>query len=472
MQSSMLPCELASQEKLKVCRTSWVTFRSCTASCQTRLTLDPCRGTWAGWAGGMGSTGSTGQVGWDPWDPWARVRGVRSAWPSAASCPGSQQPLEGSRLRTVAGNLGKALGVLLTELAREWDPPGASLGIRSCCGTWLGVGSPCSPPPVTSARLLGHSSNTRAPGPAAHRERWEQGKPGSREVLQLGWDMATKTKNSKDEAAPQETSDTEDPVRERKLHLQEECRVLTQHLDTYLGRAEQLLQGSKRLEREAQGTREQSQSYLRCGAKLSQDPPGMVITLNDRNRQDLAQIQAQQQELVPRYAGKEQQVRSALKDTEAEASRLDAELQQLQPYRERKVQAEQKVKALEKELRVTRIRCAEETHAVRSRFLQDKADCEQEFHQRMQQLTWGAQELALQALIQHVEQVKAENRLLRHELLGLLQHCQLLRDARIQLQDQQEQLLRESRCAQQAALPAAARRRGDSLPCSPVRAGH
>ncbi|XP_053846087.1 coiled-coil domain-containing protein 166 [Vidua macroura] len=284
--------------------------------------------------------------------------------------------------------------------------------------------------------------------------------------------MATKTKNSKDEAAPQETSDTEDPVRERKLHLQEECRVLTQHLDTYLGRAEQLLQGSKRLEREAQGTREQSQSYLRCGARLSQDPPGMVITLNDQNRQDLAQIQAQQQELVPRYAGREQQVRSALKDTEAEASRLDAELQQLQPYRERKVQAEKKVKALEKELRVTRIRCAEETHAVRSRFLQDKADCEQEFHQRMQQLTWGAQELALQALIQHVEQVKAENRLLRHELLGLLQHCQLLRDARIQLQDQQEQLLRESRCAQQTALPAAARRRGDSLPCSPVRAGH
>uniref|UniRef100_A0A674GSY2 DUF4515 domain-containing protein n=1 Tax=Taeniopygia guttata TaxID=59729 RepID=A0A674GSY2_TAEGU len=186
--------------------------------------------------------------------------------------------------------------------------------------------------------------------------------------------MASKTKKSKDEEAPQEASDTEDPVRERKLHLQEECRVLTQHLDTYLGRAEQLLQGSKRLAKEAQGTREQSQSYLRCGAKLSQDPPGMLITLNDQNCRDLAQVQAQKEELVPRYAGKEQQVRSALKDAEAEASRLDAELQQLQPYREQKVQAEQKVKALEKELRVTRIRCAEETHAIRSRFLQEKAD--------------------------------------------------------------------------------------------------
>ncbi|NWX64552.1 CC166 protein, partial [Promerops cafer] len=257
---------------------------------------------------------------------------------------------------------------------------------------------------------------------------------------------------SKDEEAPQETSDMEDPVRERKLYLQEECRILTQDLDTYLGRAEQLLQGNKRLEKEAQGTQEQSQSYLSCRAKLSQDPPDMIITLNDQNCQDLAQIQAQKEELIPRYAGKEQEVRSALKDTEAEASRLDTELEELEPYKEQKVQAEQKVKALEKELRVTRIRCAEETHAIRSRFLQEKADCEQEFHQRMQQLTWGAEEVALQALIQHVEQVKAENRLLRQELLGLLQHCQLLRDAKIQLQDQQEQLLRENQCAQQAAL--------------------
>ncbi|XP_041262051.1 coiled-coil domain-containing protein 166 [Onychostruthus taczanowskii] len=277
--------------------------------------------------------------------------------------------------------------------------------------------------------------------------------------------MASKTKKSKDEEAPQESSDTEDPVRERKLYLQGECRILTQHLDTYLGRAEQLLRGSKHLEKEAQRIQEQSQSYLSCGAKLSRDPPGMVITLNEQNCRDLARIQAQKEQLVPRYAGKEQEVRSALRDTEAEASRLDTELEQLEPCKEQKVQAEQRVKALEKELRVTRIRCAEETHAVRSRFLQKKAECEQEFQQRMQRLTWGAEEVALQALIQHVEQVKAENRLLRHELLGLLQHCQLLRDARTRLRDQQEQLLRENRCAQLTP----ARRRRDSLP---ARAGH
>ncbi|NXN78005.1 CC166 protein, partial [Bombycilla garrulus] len=257
---------------------------------------------------------------------------------------------------------------------------------------------------------------------------------------------------SKDGEVPQETSDMEDPVKERRLYLQGECRILTQHLDTYLGRAEQLLQENKRLEKEAQGTQQQSQSYVSCGAKLSRDPPDMVITLNEQNCQDLAQIQLQKEELVPQYTGKEQEVRSALKDTEAEAALLDMELEELEPYKELSVQAEQKVKALEGELRVTRIRCAEETHAVRSRFLQEKADCEQELHRRMRELTWGAEEVAFQALIQHVEQVKAENRLLRQELLGLLQHCQLLRDTKIQLQDQQEQLLRENQCAQRAAL--------------------
>uniref|UniRef100_A0A8C5NNW3 Uncharacterized protein n=1 Tax=Junco hyemalis TaxID=40217 RepID=A0A8C5NNW3_JUNHY len=100
------------------------------------------------------------------------------------------------------------------------------------------------------------------------------------------------------------------------------------------------------------------------------------------------------------------------------------------------------------------------------RFLQDKAECEQQFQRRMQQLTWGAQEVAMKALIQHVEEVKAENRLLRHELMGLLQHCQLLRDTRVRLQDQKEELLRENLCLQ--LMPA--RHRRDSLPSLPVRA--
>ncbi|NXC05058.1 CC166 protein, partial [Orthonyx spaldingii] len=263
---------------------------------------------------------------------------------------------------------------------------------------------------------------------------------------------AGKNKQGMGNQEGEEISDVETTIRERKLYLQEERRILTGHLDTYLGRAEQLLQGKKCLEKEAQGTQEQSRAYLSCGPKLSQDPPDMVITLNEQNCRDLAQVQVQKEELIPRYAGKEQEVRSSLKDTEAEASLLDTELEELEPYRELSVQAEQRVKQLEKELRVTRIRCAEETHNVRSRFLQQKAACEQEFHQRMQQLTWRAQEVALQALIQHVEQVKAENRHLRLELLSLLQHCQLLRDAQIRLRDQQEQLLRENQCAQRAAL--------------------
>ncbi|XP_064562905.1 coiled-coil domain-containing protein 166 [Zonotrichia leucophrys gambelii] len=280
--------------------------------------------------------------------------------------------------------------------------------------------------------------------------------------------MASKTKKSKDEEPPQESSDTEDPIKERKLYLQGECRIISQHLDTYMARAEQVLQASKQLEKEAQRTEEQSQSYLSCGEKLSQDPPGMIITLSDHHRQELARIQAHKEELVPRYEGKEQEVRSVLEETEAEASRMDTELQQLEPYKQQKVQAEQRLKALERELRVTRIRCAEETHAVRSRFLQDKAECEQQFQRRMQQLTWGAQEVAMKALIQHVEEVKAENRLLRHELMGLLQHCQLLRDTRVRLQDQKEELLRENLCLQ--LMPA--RHRRDSLPSLPVRASH
>ncbi|NXF71350.1 CC166 protein, partial [Sclerurus mexicanus] len=256
---------------------------------------------------------------------------------------------------------------------------------------------------------------------------------------------------SKDGETSKETNDEEIPPRERKLHLQEECGTLAEHLDTYLGRAEQLLRESQSLEKAAQGAREQSRVFLSCGEKRGRERQDLLITLNERNCRDVAQNQAQKEKLIPQFAGKEQELTSSLRDTGAEASLLDAELEELEPYKDVSVRAEQRAKELEKELLVTRIRCAEETRSVRSRFLREKADCEREFQQRTQRLTWRAEEMALRALIRHVEQVKAENGRLRHELLGLIQRSQVLRDAEIRLQDQREQLLRENQCARRVA---------------------
>ncbi|XP_027572978.1 coiled-coil domain-containing protein 166 [Pipra filicauda] len=288
---------------------------------------------------------------------------------------------------------------------------------------------------------------------------------------------AGKTKEgtrSKDGETSPEISDVENLLRERKLFLQEECGTLTEHLDTYLGRTEQLLRESKALEEAARGTREQSQTFLSCGAKLGRERRDLLLTLNERNRRDLAQSQARRERLIPQYAGKEQELTSSLRDTEAEASLLDTELEELEPYKEVLARSEQRVKELEQESLGTRIRCAEETRNVKSRFLREKADCERELRRRMQRLTWRAEEVALRALIQHVEQVKAENRLLRRELLGLIRHSQVLRDARMRLRDQQEQLLRENQCAQRVALVTPARsprRRRDNPLCPPGQGG-
>ncbi|XP_027528948.1 coiled-coil domain-containing protein 166-like [Neopelma chrysocephalum] len=302
---------------------------------------------------------------------------------------------------------------------------------------------------------------------------------------EVDWDTASKPKGkeapmaagktkegmrSKDGETSTETDDVENLPKERKQFLQEECGILTEHLDTYLGRTEQLLRESKSLEEAARGTREQSQTFLSCGAKLGRERRDLLITLNERNSRDLAQSQAQKEQLIPQYAGKEQELTSSLRDTEAESSRLDTELEELEPYKEVLAQSERRVKELEQELLATRIRCAEETRNVKSRFLQEKAECERELQRRMQQLTWRAEEVALRALIQHVEQVKAENRRLRRELLGLIQHSQVLRDSQIRLRDQQEQLLRENQCAQRAALGTpvrSPRRRRDDPLCPP-----
>ncbi|KAJ7422382.1 coiled-coil domain-containing protein 166 [Willisornis vidua] len=304
--------------------------------------------------------------------------------------------------------------------------------------------------------------------------------------LEFDWDMASKSKEKEDPKAAaknkqgtrrdgetsKEISDVENPLQERKLHLQEECGILRKHLGTYLGRAEQLLQESKSLAKAAQGTREQSQVFQRCGAKRGGESQDGIVTLNEQHGWDLERSRRHRERLVSQLAGTEQELTGALRDTEEEAALLDKELQELHPYREESVRAAQRVKELERESLLTRIRCAEETRSAKSRFVQEKSNCEREFRQRMQRLTWRAEEVALRALIQHVQQVKAENSRLRRELLQLIQHSQVLRDAKPRLQDQQEQLLRENQCAQRAALGTPARghrRRRDNLPRSPVQ---
>nr|XP_021138213.1 coiled-coil domain-containing protein 166 [Columba livia] len=280
--------------------------------------------------------------------------------------------------------------------------------------------------------------------------------------------MAAKTKSMKQDTSAgknkqgvttkngdvsREISDMEALVNERKLYLQKEYKTLTDHVNAYMGTVELFLQENKFLEKEAKQNEEESNAYLSYIAKHSQKCQNMIITLNDQNHTDLSQVQKEKEELISQYTEKEKEVRSRLTNVETKYSVMSKEVEDLQPFKAPSLQLEQRkrIKELEKELLVTKVRYADQMHTIKSRFLKAKADCEMGFQQKMQFLTKRAEEAAMLSLIQHIQQVKAENCRLRQELLSLIQYSTILKETKVQLLDQQEQLLREQRYLEDVA---------------------
>ncbi|XP_040522017.1 coiled-coil domain-containing protein 166 [Gallus gallus] len=241
------------------------------------------------------------------------------------------------------------------------------------------------------------------------------------------------------------------PVRERNSYLQKEYEILTGHMNTYMGRVERFLQENKFLEEEAKRNRKESNIYLSYLAKHSQRCQNLIITLNEQNEANLSQVQKEKEQLISQYTEKEKEVRNCLVEVEAKYSLMNSEVEDLQPFKDLQVEQTKKIKELEKELLVTKIHHSEEMHKIKSRFLQAKADREEDSRQQILALTKRAEEAAIQSLIQHIKQVKAENRHLRQELLRLIQCSKVLKEMQVELREQQQQLLREKHCTQDMA---------------------
>uniref|UniRef100_A0A8C3D071 DUF4515 domain-containing protein n=1 Tax=Cairina moschata TaxID=8855 RepID=A0A8C3D071_CAIMO len=150
-------------------------------------------------------------------------------------------------------------------------------------------------------------------------------------------------------------SDMETLVKERKSYLQKEYKILTEHMNTYMGKVEYFLQENKFLEEEARRNREESNIYLSYITKHSQKCQNLIITLNDQNQIDLSQVWMQKEKLISQYTEKEKEVKTNLMNMEEKYSLMNKEVEDLQPFKDLQLEQMKKIKELEKELLGTKI---------------------------------------------------------------------------------------------------------------------
>lgn len=232
-------------------------------------------------------------------------------------------------------------------------------------------------------------------------------------------------------------------VSEREIYLQKEYAILTEHINTYTQRVMHFHWDNEFLEKEAQQIRDVSKAYLSYLLKRTLRCQNAIISLNDQNRADLAQIRKEKAELTSQYMAQEKVLQSQLFLLESKFLVLNKEVGAMQPWKDLQLQQLTRIRELEKELLVMKVQHMEQMHKVKSRFLQQKAEYELESQQKIQALAKVAEKEAVHSLIQHTKQVKTEYWRLRQELLNLIRRAQTLKSFLLHLRRQQQQLLRQ-----------------------------
>nr|XP_036293289.1 coiled-coil domain-containing protein 166 [Pipistrellus kuhlii] len=235
----------------------------------------------------------------------------------------------------------------------------------------------------------------------------------------------------------------EERLSERAQYLLREYQLLTQQLDAYEKRVDQVLQENILLDSEALRLRDENRFYATYVSTHAQRCANATVRLEDQNRVDLAEIHSQRADLEALYHGREDGVRAQLQEMEARAAHMASQVRELQPYKELQLEQLARIRTLERELLHMRVEHTQLLHRVKRRFLEDKAAFEREARQRVQSMGRRAEREAARALIAHTQSIKADNGRLREELLRLLRRAHLLHDMRRQLLLQREQLWSE-----------------------------
>ncbi|XP_002738993.1 coiled-coil domain-containing protein 166-like [Saccoglossus kowalevskii] len=256
-----------------------------------------------------------------------------------------------------------------------------------------------------------------------------------------------KGKKGKKAAAAAEGGD-EGPVEppkptEKELLLRAELESLTEELAGLKKRVEELRHENEWLQQEAHQTRVESHEYMSYMSKKTHKRQTTIITLTDQNQKEIEDINKQKEEMLKEYEEKKQALRNILLEKEAELAKTKKELDDLEEFKRLQADQVQRIKDLEKEVMKMRGKHTDTIQKLKTQFLSEKRNYQQDSESKVNELAKQANREALHCLNEHTSRIKDENRELRRELLKLIQTTRALHEHKQELEDQRKQLMRE-----------------------------
>ncbi|XP_052687716.1 coiled-coil domain-containing protein 166-like [Crassostrea angulata] len=234
---------------------------------------------------------------------------------------------------------------------------------------------------------------------------------------------------------------------EKELLLQQELEKVTADLQSAKKRVEDLRKENEWLQQEGSRVRVESHEYMGYMEKKTTKRKTTIITLSDHNKEEIRNIDFQKQNMEEEFNQKKQALQNLLFEKQNILKKTTEELSELQEYKDLQTDQLDKIKELEKEVMVMRSKHSDTIQQLKSTFLAEKREYQQDSESRITALEKLANKEASQCLSDHTNRIKLENRRLRRELQELIHMTRVYQAHQRDLEEQRKQLLREQQYA-------------------------
>ncbi|XP_063446467.1 coiled-coil domain-containing protein 166-like [Mytilus trossulus] len=255
-------------------------------------------------------------------------------------------------------------------------------------------------------------------------------------------------KGDKDDGAGEglEKPRTPEPS-EKEVILQQELEKVTNELETNRARVQELRKEHEWLQQEANRVKMESHEYMSYMDTKETMRKTAIITLSDHYKHEIQDIQDEKSLMELEFNEKKEALQKLLMEKENTLKKTTEELSQLQEYKDLQDEQLSKIKSLEAEVMQMRAKHSDTIQQVKSTFLKDKKEYEEDSREKINTLERLANKEAIQCLTDHTNRIKTENRQLRKELLDLINITRAYKAHQLDLQEQKKQLVREQQYA-------------------------
>ncbi|KAI6652620.1 Calponin homology domain-containing protein [Oopsacas minuta] len=251
-------------------------------------------------------------------------------------------------------------------------------------------------------------------------------------------------------AKPKEDKDDDEvPGYEKQLALEAELNDVNNEIKELKEHISLLQKEHTMLVEETDRTKQESEEYITFMSKKTIKRQSLIISLGDKNKHELAEIEKLRRVEENEFKAKKEKVQKRLKEKEDELFQVKQELSDLKRFQDLQIEQENEIKKLESNLEEMKFKHAKRTRDLKSKFLKDKENFSQEADLKVKDMAKEANTRAWKCLGNHVLDVREENELLRNQLTSLVLQSSNLQARKRKLEKQQMELLRREQLQQE-----------------------